>query len=161
MIFCNQGAIEGVSCTRNANTLQVRWLNPVTPFPNDSLRIFANDSSGTPAIRTVSVILCQCNSGSCIINNTLETATFDQNGYYQRPCQCPPFFSGDSCETDERGCGQFSSCAGSVCINDTSQASGYTCGDCLPGYSRSRDGERCIGMPYSSLAIIKGRISLS
>ncbi len=141
-----QDAIEGLICTRNADSLQVRWLNPMAPFPNVSLRLFANDSSGVPAIRTVSVILCQCNSGNCTIDNTtLETATFDLNGYYQWPCQCPSFFSGDSCETDERGCGQFSLCTGSVCINDSSQASGYTCGDCLPGYRRSYYGEKCIG----------------
>ena len=119
----------------------------MAPFPDVPLRLYANDSSGAPTIRTVSVVLCQCNEGNCSIDHSkLESATFDQNGYYQWPCQCPDYVSGDSCETDERGCGPFSTCVGSVCINDTSRASGYTCGHCLPGYRRNREGEKCSGV---------------
>ncbi len=77
-------------------------------------------------------------------NSSLPTAAFDQNGYYQWPCECPSFFSGSSCEVDERGCGEFSVCPDdSQCVNDTSQESGYVCEMCQPG---SRVNQRkCVG----------------
>lgn len=141
-----QDPFEGLVCTRSGNMLQVTWLDPTAPFPDTSILLFANDTNGAPAVREVSVVLCQCNNGTCRINNTtLQTATFDSNGYYQWPCQCPLFFSGDSCEVDERGCGEFSMCYTSECVNDSSQASGYRCGNCLQGYAISRIGEKCSG----------------
>ena len=128
----------------NESTLLVRWMNLTTPFPDTSLRIFANDSNGASAVRKVTMVLCQCNSGSCVMENA-DLFAFDENGYYQRPCLCPPFFGGDSCEVDERGCGEFSLCIGAVCNNDSRQESGYVCGDCLPGYDQDRPGEKCTG----------------
>ena len=78
--------------------------------------------------------------------SSLETAGFDQNGYYQWPCECPAFFSGESCEVDERGCGEFSVCPGySVCSNSTEVESGYVCEDCAAGYNISEDGGKCNG----------------
>lgn len=78
--------------------------------------------------------------------STLDTAEFDRNRYYQWPCECPDFFSGKSCEVDERGCGAFSVCpVYSVCVNDSNEESGYVCQDCLDGYEISSDGGKCIG----------------
>ena len=144
----HQSPPEGFVCSRSGTGgLRITWQNPTAPFPDVPLRVFANDSTGAPTLRDVSVVLCQCgNGGNCTVDtSTLDTATFDSNGYYQWPCRCPSFFSGASCEVDERGCGSFSTCPDySVCVNDSSQASGYTCTDCQVGYDISMDG-KCAG----------------
>lgn len=147
--FCHlllQEEVEDFTCTRSGDSLEVTWMNPVAPFPSSSLRLFANDSNGAPVIMSISVVLCQCNDGNCSIEtSTLETAEFNQDNYYQWPCECQDFFSGDSCEVDERGCGPFSVCPDySVCMNDTSQDSGYVCAQCREGFNISM-GEKCMG----------------
>ena len=148
-VYLSQNEIEGFSCRIMGNSIQISWQNPSTPFPNVPLKLFANDSNGAPTVREVSVVLCQCNNGNCSIDNSsLETAAFDGNGYYQWPCQCPSFFSGASCEVDERGCGLFSVCPEySECRNDTTLESGYSCETCRPGYQIQVDdqGGKCVG----------------
>lgn len=147
MLVLKFQAVDGFSCTRRGDALTVTWSDFTTPFPSSPLQLYANDSTGALTARNVSVVLCECNDGNCTMDmSTLDTAEFDHNRYYQWPCECPEFFSGDSCEVDERGCGDFSVCpAYSVCVNDRNQANGYMCQDCSDGYEVSSDGMRCIG----------------
>ena len=139
--------VDGFLCTRNGDILTVSWLTLTTPFPSSPLQLYANDSTGAVTARNVSVVLCQCNNGgNCTMDETLDTVLFDSNLYYQWPCVCPEFFSGDSCDVDERGCGLFDACPPySVCMNDSSVDVGYVCQDCSAGYEISQDGGKCMG----------------
>ena len=91
------------------------------------------------------------------MDGTLE---FDSNQYYQWPCECPDFFSGDSCEFNERGCDQASDpCPPtSVCVNNASVPIGYVCAECQEGYSLTGTAMKCMG---KCMTEIQGNVSLT
>ena len=123
--------------TSISNTIIVTWPSPDQFLPDHALQLFSRDTEGGVTVRFVSVVLCAClNGGTCLKDNrVLNRARFDDNGHYKWACNCSDFYGGSSCETDMRGCGNFSTCPDpSMCRDDPTLPSGYACDQCSDGF---------------------------
>ena len=134
-------------------TAQLVWSDPDSELPSSAIQILVNDSMGATAVRNISVVLCACaNDGRCINSTTLQC---NSNGHYLQECECPDFFSGDLCETDERSCSDSSCPESSQCETNSSVPAGYTCSACQEGYELDEDGkctgERLYSCTYTSI----------
>ena len=133
------------------------WASPGSELPSTAVQILVNDSLGAVTVRNVSVVLCACeNNGTCI-NATMPQ--YNSNGHYRQGCDCPDYFSGDLCETDERSCSDTSCPEYSVCEVNSSVPAGFTCSSCHDGYELDDDG-KCIGKCVCSLNCNLTSISL-
>ena len=120
-----------------SNTIIVTWPSPDQFLPDHALQLFSRDTEGGVTVRFVSVVLCAClNGGTCLKDDrVLDRARFDNNGHYKWSCNCSDFYGGSSCETDMRGCGNFSTCPDpSMCRDDPTLPSGYACDQCSDGF---------------------------
>lgn len=118
------------------------WGSPGSELPSTAIQILVNDSLGAVTVRNISVVLCACeNNGTCI---NATTPQYNNNGHYLQECDCPDYFSGDLCETDDRSCSDTSCPEYSVCEVNSSVPAGFTCSSCRDGYELDNDG-KCVG----------------
>ena len=135
------------SVARDGLIAWLLWASPGSELPSTAIQILVNDSFGAVTVRNISVVLCACkNNGTCI-NATIPQ--YNSNGHYIQGCDCPDYFSGDLCETDEHSCSDASCPKYSVCEVSNSVA-GFTCSSCHDGYILDDDG-KCIGKCAVSL----------
>ena len=124
------------------HTASLIWDSPSSELPLAAIQILANDSTGAVVVRNISVVLCACeNEGTC---SNATTPQFNSDGHYRQECECPAYFSGDLCETDEQGCSETSCPESSMCVVNASVPAGFTCSNCQEGYELGEDG-KCIG----------------
>ena len=136
---------------RTGDTAILVWDTPGSELPQSAIYIMANDSIGAATIHAISVVLCACvNNGTC---NNATTPMFNANGHFRQECQCMPFFSGELCENDERGCSEDSCPESSICVEDSSVEAGYNCSSCQIGYELADDG-KCTGEQSSIVRTI-------
>ena len=118
------------------------WDDPGSELPSSAIQILVNDSMGATTVRNISLILCACDNNGTCINATIPQ--YNSDGHYLQECDCPEYFSGGLCETDERSCSESSCQESSMCELNSSVPAGYTCSACQEGYELADDG-KCTG----------------
>ncbi|KAF6022442.1 hypothetical protein EB796_019247 [Bugula neritina] len=111
-----------------------------------SFSILVTDLKGAASTKNLLVMVCQCvNNGTCETLSETERQSLEID-VVVLDCICPTGYTGDTCDTDLDACSLVASpCYPSVlCVDSPPPAdhTGYTCGDCPPGYTG--DGKTCI-----------------
>ena len=149
-VALRQPAPQGFSDLRDGNSVSVLWSPPAgVELPSERLTLVATDTRGASTAVDISVILCGCLSGGeCVPVADPGSLQYNANGHFKQECDCPDFFAGESCETDQRGCG-FAECpAYAQCEDAPSLPAGYTCSNCSAGYSNLNTSlNKCTGIP--------------
>lgn len=118
----------------------------LSSLPDVPVYIIANDSSGRTTHWPLSFLLCDCqNGGLCIQPEPLlPLPTNNDTRHYRLPCTCPSYAAGKYCEIDIRGCDTNSCPEYTICQNDSTLESGFSCSQCKQGYETDSDG-KCVG----------------
>eukprot|EP00731_Ephydatia_muelleri_P017659 Em0010g757a len=98
-----------------------------------TISFLANDTLGSAAMLTPQLQICTCkNGGTCTQDGILNV---EQNPLTLN-CQCPPAWTGASCEMDYNGCLDLVCFPGVQCVDVPAPGIRANCGPCPDGYNK-------------------------
>ncbi|XP_070549910.1 fibrillin-1-like [Ptychodera flava] len=132
-------AKDVAGATINATTGEFTWTPQNTDFVE--IEIEASDGKALSLLKPT-VQICEClNGGTCNYDANVAGSDEVNNKFKNVTCDCPPGWTGDSCEKDFDACLDHPCYHGVNCTDNKAPDSGFVCAACPPGLSG--DGVKC------------------